>query len=180
MSSLNAILFNVDGTLVAVADLHAQTRVEALQSLGIEVDIRPQNGKGEGQLLPDLIPPDVLTGQGEESQQLRAKLLQRTYLSQVTAFPGLRELIESSKASRQSSAPAPSGHVDELEAHKANANTADQICDATRSEEAGRSEPLPDLVEAAFDKSGLSEPIPLWRAIRLITPRSHGRRALPP
>ncbi len=160
MSPPKAVLFDVDGTLVDTVDLHAQAWVEALQHFGIEADftdIRLQIGKGGDQLLPGLMPPDMLEELGEEIQEFRSDLFKRKYMSQVQAFPGVRELFKRIKASGLRIVLGSSGHADEVETHKATTNIADLIDDATTSEDAERSKPFPDIFEAAFGKLGLSE-----------------------
>jgi len=160
MSPPKAVLFDVDGTLVDTVDLHAQAWVEALQHFGIQADftdIRLQIGKGGDQLLPGLMPPDMLEELGEEIQDFRSDLFKRKYMSQVQAFPGVRELFKRIKASDLRIVLASSGHADEVETHKATTNIVDLIDDATTSEDAERSKPFPDIFEAAFGKLRLSE-----------------------
>lgn len=160
MAPPKAVLFDVDGTLVDTVDLHAQAWVEALQHFGVEADftdIRLQIGKGGDQLLPGLIPPDTLEKQGEEIQEFRSDLFQRKYMSQVRPFLGVRELFERIRSSGQKIVLASSGPAEEVETHKATANIADLIDDATTADDAERSKPFPDIFEAAFGKLGLSE-----------------------
>lgn len=160
MSPLKAVLFDVDGTLVDTVDLHARAWVEALQHFGVEADfsdLRLQIGKGGDQFLPGLIPPAMLEERGEEIQDFRSDLFQSKYMSQVRAFPGVRALFERIRASGQKIVLASSGPAKEVEAHKATANIADLIDDATTADDAERSKPFPDIFEAAFGKLGLSQ-----------------------
>ncbi len=160
MAPPKAVLFDVDGTLVDTVDLHAQAWVEALQHFGIEADlgdIRLQIGKGGDQLLPGLIPPDMLEEQGGEIQEFRSNLFKRKYMSQVRPFPGVRELFERIRSSGQKIVLASSGPAEEVETHKATADISDLIDDATTADDAERSKPFPDIFEAAFGKLGLSE-----------------------
>jgi HAD superfamily hydrolase (TIGR01509 family) len=160
MSPPKAVLFDVDGTLVDTVDLHAKAWVEALQHFGVEADftdIRLQIGKGGDQFLPGLIPPAMLEERGEEIQEFRSDLFQRQYMSQVRPFPGVRELFERIRSSGQKIVLASSGPTEEVETHKATANIADLIDDATTADDAERSKPFPDIFEAAFSKLGLSE-----------------------
>jgi HAD superfamily hydrolase (TIGR01549 family) len=155
-----AVLFDVDGTLVDTVDLHAQAWVETLQTFGVDVDfaeIRRQIGKGGDQLLPGLIPPDLLDQRGEEIEAFRADLFRRQYMPQVKAFPGVRDLFERIRSSGQKIVLASSGQPEEVEIHKATASIADLIDDATTSSDAERSKPFPDIFEAAFAKLKLSE-----------------------
>jgi HAD superfamily hydrolase (TIGR01509 family) len=160
MAPPKAVLFDVDGTLVDTVDLHAQAWVEALQHFGVEADftdIRLQIGKGGDQFLPGLIPPDMLEERGEEIQEFRSDLFKRKYMSQVRPFSGVRELFERIRSSGQKIVLASSGPAEEVETHKATANIADLIDDATTADDAERSKPFPDIFEAAFGKLGLSE-----------------------
>ncbi len=160
MAPPKAVLFDVDGTLVDTVDLHAQAWVEALQHFGVEADftdIRLQIGKGGDQLLPGLIPPDMLEERGEEIQEFRSDLFKRKYMSQVRPFTGVRELFERIRSSGQKIVLASSGPAEEVEKHKATANIADLIDDATTADDAQRSKPFPDIFEAAFGKLGLSQ-----------------------
>jgi beta-phosphoglucomutase-like phosphatase (HAD superfamily) len=159
MAPPKAVLFDVDGTLVDTVDLHAQAWVEALQHFGVEADftdIRLQIGKGGDQFLPGLIPPDMLEERGEEIQEFRSDLFKRKYMSQVRPFSGVRELFERIRSSGQKIVLASSGPAEEVETHKATANIADLIDDATTADDAERSKPFPDIFEAAFGKLGLS------------------------
>ena len=160
MAPPKAVLFDVDGTLVDTVDLHAQAWVEALQHFGVEADftdIRLQIGKGGDQFLPGLIPPDMLEERGEEIQEFRSDLFKRKYMSQVRPFPGVRELFERIRSSGQKIVLASSGPAEEVETHKATANIADLIDDATTADDAERSKPFPDIFEAAFGKLGLED-----------------------
>ncbi len=160
MSPPRAVLFDVDGTLVDTVDLHAPAWMEALQHFGVEADItdiRLQIGKGGDQLLPGRIPPNMLEERGEEIQESHSGLFQRKYMSQVRAFPGVRELLDRIRAAGQQIVLASSGPAEEVETHKATANIADLIDDATTADDAERSKPFPDIFEAAFGKLGLSE-----------------------
>ena len=160
MSPPKAALFDDDGTLVDTVDLHVQAWVQALEHFGIEAhftDIRLQIGKGGDELLPGLLPPDMFEARGEEIQEFRSNLFQRQYMSQVRPFPGVRELFERIRSSGQKIVLASSGPAEEVETHKATANIADLIDDATTADDAERSKPFPDIFEAAFGKLGLSE-----------------------
>jgi HAD superfamily hydrolase (TIGR01509 family) len=155
-----AVLFDVDGTLVDTVDLHAQAWVEALRHFGVDADfgdIRLQIGKGGDQLLPGLLPPDMLEDRGEEITEFRSVLFGRRYMSQVRAFPGVRALFERIRSSGQRIVLASSGPAEEVEAHKATANIADLIDDETTADDAERSKPFPDIFEAAFAKLGLDQ-----------------------
>jgi phosphoserine phosphatase len=66
----------------------------------------------------------MLEERGEEIQEFRSDLFQAKYMSQVKAFPGVRELFERIRSSGQKIVLASSGPTEEVETHKATANTA--------------------------------------------------------
>jgi HAD superfamily hydrolase (TIGR01509 family) len=153
-----AILFDVDGTLVDTVDFHAQAWMETLRHFGVEADfqdIRGQIGKGGDQLLPGLVPPDLLESRSEDMTAFRAELFTRVYLPQVRAFPGVRALFERIHSEGQTIVLASSGEPEEVEEHKRIADIADLVDDQTTSADAARSKPFPDIFEAAFAKLGL-------------------------
>jgi len=158
MAPPKAVLFDVDGTLVDTVDLHARAWVETLQHFGVEADfddVRRQIGKGGDQLLPGLLPTDVLEARAEAMQAFRSELFTREYLPRVRAFPGVRALFERLHAAGQTIVLASSGEAQEVEEHKRIADIADLVDDETTSADAERSKPFPDIFEAAFSKLGL-------------------------
>ena len=159
MAPPRAVLFDVDGTLVDTVDLHAQAWIETFHHFGLDADfddIRGMIGKGGDQLLPGLLPPDMLEAKAENMATFRADLFKQVYLSQVRAFPGVRALFERIHAAGQTIVLASSGEADEVEEHKRIANIADLVDDETTSADAERSKPFPDIFEAAFAKLGLA------------------------
>ena len=160
MAPPKAVLFDVDGTLVDTVDLHAQAWVETLRQLGQEADfgdIRLQIGKGGDQLLPGLIPPDLLEARGEEIEKARSELFLRDYMPRVRAFPGVRELFERIRAQGLRIVLASSGQAEEVETQMRTARIEDLVDEATSSAEAERSKPFPDIFAASFAKLGLAE-----------------------
>jgi HAD superfamily hydrolase (TIGR01549 family) len=150
-----AVIFDIDGTLIDTVDLHARAWVEALEHFGVEVafdDMRVQIGKGGDQILPGLLPPDLIESRGEEIQQFRTDLFARKYMPQAKAFPGVRELFERIRASGQRAVLASSGKAEEVARYKEIAGIADLIDAATSSDDAERSKPFPDIFAAALGK----------------------------
>jgi len=150
-----AVIFDIDGTLIDTVDLHAEAWVEALRHFGFDVafqDMRSQIGKGGDQILHGLLPPDVIERRGDEIRDFRSDLFKRNYLSKARAFPGVRELFERIRESGQRAVLASSGNADEVEQYKEIAGIADLIDSATSSDDAERSKPFPDIFQAALAK----------------------------
>ena len=70
-----AVIFDIDGTLVDSVDLHAQAWQETFRQFGHEVPfpvVRHEIGKGADQLLPEFFSPEELSKFGQELEKHRA------------------------------------------------------------------------------------------------------------
>jgi HAD superfamily hydrolase (TIGR01509 family) len=135
--------------------------VETFRHFGVETtfdEIRRQIGKGGDQLLPGLVPPDLLEERQSEIERFRAELFERQYLPRVKAFPGVADLFRRLRDSGIKVALASSGKENEVAEHKKTLGIEDLVDAATTSEDAESSKPFPDIFEAAFRKLGLSDP----------------------
>jgi HAD superfamily hydrolase (TIGR01509 family) len=161
MSPPKAALFDVDGTLVDTVDLHAEAWVRTFEHFGIDTtydEIRRQIGKGGDQLLPGLVPPDMLEQRQKEMEQFRADLFKRDFLARVKPFPGVPDLFRRLREAGIKVALASSGKQEEVEAHQKLLGVEELVDAVTTSSDAERSKPFPDIFEAAFRKLGLSDP----------------------
>lgn len=153
------VIFDVDGTLVDSVDLHAKAWQDAFRHFGFEVPyprVREQIGKGADQLMPALIPQDVVDRRGQEISQYRSDYFKKQYLPKVRPFPNVRPLFERILADGTRIALASSAKGDELDAYKRIAGIDDLIHAATSSSDAKHSKPEPDIFQAAL---GQLEPI---------------------
>ena len=92
-----AVIFDIDGTIVDSVDLHASAWVEAFQQFGHQVsfeDARRQIGKGGDQLLPVFLSAQEIATIGDDLQKQRGQIFKERYLSRVTAFPKVRALMQ--------------------------------------------------------------------------------------
>jgi len=72
-----ALLFDVDGTLVDSVDLHARAWQEAFEHFGIRIPyqaIRAQIGKGGDELMKALLEPEELKRRGKKIDAYRTDL----------------------------------------------------------------------------------------------------------
>lgn len=154
---LEAIIFDVDGTLVDSVNLHARAWREALAHFGVDVPyelVRAQIGKGGDQLIPALVPAGRLEEIREPLEAFRSRLYHDAYLPQVVAFPLVRRLFARLRADGKRIALASSAKEDEL-GHYARVAAIEGLYDAaTSADDADRTKPHPDLFEAALDKLG--------------------------
>jgi len=152
-----AIIFDMDGTLLDSVDLHAQAWQEAFAHFGYNFDfprIRSQIGKGGDQLLPVFLSPEDLQSRGKEISEYRSRLFKETYLPRIKPFPGVRQLFEKVRLNGQKAVIASSAKGDELTDFERIAGIQDLVDTETSSADAKRSKPHPDIFEAALNRLG--------------------------
>lgn len=158
---IEAIIFDIDGTLLDSVDLHARAWEEAFRHFGHEIafeDVRKQIGKGGDQLLPVFLTNEELQKEGQALSDFRAKLFKDKYLGSIKPFPGVRKLFETVKEHGQKAALASSAKPDELEVYKRIAHIEDLVEVGTSSGDAEKSKPHPDIFEAALSRLGQVRP----------------------
>src|SRR3954454_389507 len=92
-----AILFDIDGTLLDSNHLHAESWAEVFRRHGYDVSVeavRRQIGKGGDKLVPVFLPPDDVERIGGQLKKERAALFKEKYLPRARPFPKVRELFE--------------------------------------------------------------------------------------
>ena len=152
-----AVIFDIDGTLLDSVDLHAQAWQEAFRHFGHEIPfdkIRSQIGKGGDQLLPVFLSAEELKEKGKELEKFRGDLFKQKFLSQVRPFPAVRELFQKIKEKGQRIALASSAKPEELKKFEQIANIEDLVEVETSSGDAEKSKPHPDIFEAALSRLG--------------------------
>jgi len=152
---IEAVIFDIDGTIVDSVDLHARAWQAAFAKFGKEIPlhkIRRQIGKGADQLLPALLSKQAIDEYGKELDEYRAELFKKEYLPRVKGFPKVRELFQRIKQDNKRIALASSAKADELGTYKKIAQVGDLIESETSSEDAAKSNPYPDIFEAALQQ----------------------------
>ena len=94
---VEAVIFDVDGTLVDSVDLHAQAWADAFHHFGYDVSAaqaRTQIGKGGDQLMPVFVPRADLDRIGKTLEKWRGDHFRAEYLPRVRAFPDVRALFD--------------------------------------------------------------------------------------
>ena len=152
-----AVIFDIDGTLVDSVDLHARAWQEAFARFGKQIPyerVRYQIGKGGDQLMPVFLSKEELEEFGEELEEYRGELYKREYMPRVRAFPRVRELFERIQRDGKRIALASSAKADELETYKKIADIEDLVEEETSKDDAEKSKPHPDIFEAALAHLG--------------------------
>ena len=143
---VEAVLFDIDGTLVDSNWLHAAAWKDAFAAASIVVDLeeaRKQIGKGGDELIPVFVPWWKRRIIEEPLTAYRRHIFRTDYLHQVKPFPQVRELFLKIKEMGIRIALASSADRDQLEAYKQIANIGDLIEESSTGDDAKRSKPHP-------------------------------------
>ena len=162
---IEAVIFDIDGTLVDTVDFHAQSWDRTFQHFGHQIpyeQIRAQIGKGSDKLMPVFFSLEELNESddgssptfGERMRDYRRELYKREYHSRIKAFPQVRELFKRIKADGKRVALASSATKDDVATYKQIMDVEDLIDAATTTSEVESSKPEPDVFFVTLDKLG--------------------------
>ncbi|HMI86862.1 MAG TPA: HAD family hydrolase [Polyangiaceae bacterium] len=156
IARLEAVLLDIDGTLVDSNDAHAHAWVDALTAAGHDVTfdrIRWLIGKGGDKLLPEVTGIDIESERGKELAEQRTKIFKQKYFPKLQAFPGAKALLARMHRDGLRLVAATSAKEEEMGALLEKTGAADLFYRATSSDEADRSKPDPDIIHAALHKA---------------------------
>ncbi|MDW5266836.1 MULTISPECIES: HAD family hydrolase [Acidobacteriaceae] len=156
---IEAVLCDIDGTLLQSNWLHAAAWKDAFAQIDIDVpleDVRRQIGKGGDELIPVFVPWWKRKAVEQPLKRYREFIFRDQYLSQVEPFPKVRELLQHMKQAGIKISLASSAHQEELEDYKRIANIEDLVEASSSSDDASRSKPHPDIFEATLKKLGVA------------------------
>lgn len=155
-----AILFDIDGTLVDSNDAHVDAWLEAFQSAGFDFSrgqIREQIGKGGDNLLPSLV-PDLGEDEQERIDKLHGDIFKGRYLPNLEPFPGAREILRHAASAGQKVVLASSASQEELDHHADLLGAKSLLTATTSKDDVEHSKPCPDIFAKALEKSGCVRP----------------------
>jgi HAD superfamily hydrolase (TIGR01509 family) len=150
------VLLDIDGTLIASNDAHARAWVASLAEFGYTVSferVRPLIGKGGDKILPELIGLDADSSEAKRMSEVRGEMFRTRELPHLTATRGARDLLQRFRADGYELSVATSAKAADVKATLEQAGVADLIETATSSDDAERSKPDPDIVQAALERS---------------------------
>jgi phosphoglycolate phosphatase-like HAD superfamily hydrolase len=159
--SVEAVLFDVDGTLQDSVDLHAEAWRRTFAEFGYDLSferVRSQIGKGGDQLMPSLLPKEEIQARGKQIEARRQALYKAEFMPRVRPFPCVRDLLARIVSDGKKIALASSAKGDELDYYVRLLNIGDLIDTGTTSDDAERSKPHPDVFVAALERLGGREP----------------------
>jgi len=159
VTAITTVLVDIDGTLVDTNDVHAQAWAEAFADEGFKVafeQVRPLMGMGSDQMLPRLVSVEKKSEQGERLGEAWLRIFRDKYLPSVQALPGASDLLRALHERGVRIVAASSGEAEIADALLERACATPYLSGRTASNDAERSKPAPDIVEAALKKSGAS------------------------
>ncbi|MEL7420395.1 MAG: HAD family hydrolase [Cyanobacteria bacterium J06555_3] len=152
---IEAIIFDLDGTLVDSVDYHAEAWVKAFQEYGYDFPydrLRRQIGKGSEFIIGELLPEDEAKKLESDVAGYRKQYYQENLLEKVKPFPKVKELFATIKADDIKVVLASSARKETIEHYKKLLDIADLIDGATSTDDVAKSKPEPDIFAAALDK----------------------------
>jgi HAD superfamily hydrolase (TIGR01509 family) len=152
-----AVIFDVDGTLVDSNDAHAHAWVLAITESGRHVDfshVRPLIGMGGDKLLPAVTGLSIDSPEGKAIAAKRREIFQRDFLPHLQPTRGAHRLLEWLRDDRIKLVVASSAEEDELQAILDVVGATKLFESTTSSDDAERSKPDPDIVAAALARTG--------------------------
>jgi HAD superfamily hydrolase (TIGR01509 family) len=152
---IEALLSDMDGTLVQSNWLHAEAWQRAFAQMGIVLekeDVRRQIGKGGDELIPVYVPWWKRRQVEEPLKAYRKFVFEQDYLSEVKALAGARELLVRAKAAGIRVALASSADKEELQTYKKIVGIEDVVEEETSAADASKSKPHPDIFSAALKR----------------------------
>ncbi len=135
---LQAVIFDLDGTLLDSVDLHALAWHEALVKFGHDVSFekaRSQIGKGGDKLIPFFLSKAEQTDHGKALEAWREKRFKEKYLDLVRPFSAVPDLLRRVRSAGLKVAVASSAKSDQLDQYLEIAGISSLVDEATASED---------------------------------------------
>jgi HAD superfamily hydrolase (TIGR01509 family) len=155
---IEAVLFDIDGTLIDSNEQHVIAWALAFQAAGHPReadDIRRQIGKGGDLLVPALL-PDVTDRVAKEIADQQGALFKSLYLDHVRPFDGAIDLIARVHDGGRKIVLASSAKRAELERYVDRLGIGDKLAATTSIDDVDASKPEPDIFRAALEKIGVA------------------------
>ncbi|HTK53848.1 MAG TPA: HAD family hydrolase [Gemmatimonadaceae bacterium] len=157
-SAIEAVLLDIDGTLLDSNDAHAQAWSDALREANLDIGsetVRPLIGMGSDKLLAKLTGIAADSEEGKRLVERSKAIFAKEYLPLVKPFPQARELLERMRDDGATLVVATSASDDELRGLLSALGAEWLVDETTSSSDANRSKPDPDIVRVAVDKAGV-------------------------
>jgi HAD superfamily hydrolase (TIGR01509 family) len=155
MPNIQAIILDVDGTLIDSNDEHAHTWVRVLREAGYNVSfeqVRALIGMGGDNLLPKTAHIEKDSEEGKRISKRYLEVFKSDYLPHLRAFPGTRELAAHLRKQGMRVVIGSSSESEVLDTLLEIAGVTEFVEQSVSSKDAKNSKPDPDTVVVALDK----------------------------
>ena len=152
-----AVLFDIDGTLIDSNDAHAHSWAQAFGEFGHRVgfeQVRPLIGMGGDKLMPKLTGIYPWSADGKALAERRGEIFKTVYLPELKPTRGAHRLLEWLRDENLTLLIATSANADEVDGLLQIANGTKLFDAGSTKDDADRSKPDPDIVEAALARGG--------------------------
>ena len=152
---VEAVLFDIDGTLVDSVDLHAQAWQDAFGWYGKSVpflDLRSKIGMGGDLVLEQFLTADENRSFGKELAERRTKHYLDVYMPRVRPFPKETDLLRAISAKGIKIAYATSAQEEELKHLRQLLDAESEVDAETTKDDVARSKPYPDIFNEAMKR----------------------------
>jgi HAD superfamily hydrolase (TIGR01509 family) len=156
---LRGVLLDVDGTLIDSNDAHASSWADTFREFGYDIAferVRPLIGMGGDKLLPQLTGLEHDSDRAKLLTARRKEIFDTTYLPRLRAFPRAHDLLERFKERGLALIIATSAEKEQLNDLLEQAGLEELVDRKTSSDDAERSKPDPDIIQAALARGKLN------------------------
>jgi HAD superfamily hydrolase (TIGR01509 family) len=155
-----AVLLDIDGTLVDSNEFHVIAWHRAFKESGISITpqaIAKQIGKGADMLIPALA-PHLPKAKSEAIAKQHSEIFKTEFLHRVKAFPDARELIEALHSNGCQIVLASSSDAQEVDHYVVLLGVKELLTATTTGDDVSRSKPAGDIFSAALRKTRAQSP----------------------
>lgn len=155
---IEALLCDIDGTLVESNWLHAEAWQRSFAEMGLRLEldaVRRQIGKGGDELIPVFVSWWRRAAVQEPLKAYRKFLFETEYMHRVQPLPKAKEFLERLKAAGIRPALSTSASKKDLTTYKQLLGAEDLVEEETSANDTDRSKPHPDVFTATLKKLGL-------------------------
>ncbi|GCE13962.1 HAD family hydrolase [Tengunoibacter tsumagoiensis] len=159
MRTLQAVILDVDGTLVDSNDAHAHAWIEAMKDYGHQIpfeNVRRLIGMGGDKVLPEILGIEKESEEGKKITQRRKELFKAKYFSTVKPFPQAKELLQAMHDHGLKLVIATSAEEEELKSllQLIGPDVEQLFEQEAAAKDAPASKPDPDIMQVALKKAG--------------------------
>lgn len=158
MSDIQAVLFDLDGTLVDSNEAHVEVWERVFRDSGHPVEqerIRGQIGKGGDLLVPTLL-PDLDEAEQEQLADRHGEVFGNGWLDRIAPFPAAHRLLAAVHARGLKVVLASSASKAELKHYMDLLDAGKLVAAHTAIDDVGTSKPAPDIFGTALEKVGVA------------------------